>query len=443
MQTTLRAKLILLPLLFATALASAQAGVVSLNATVDMSAQQGGVMGFYNFASPARIANGDHVSLTVDFLGSENVTISGQSAVLWPLMLSGNNDSSFVINNANVNLQGFSGTGGAVANYLLGTQSSGQAHIGPFLSNFLTSSQSVTFSGFSTSFDVQSISVSPQFYPSLSVQTLGNATLQNDTTPASQEFLDSFDNAQSTISQFGPGASLTREDVIRSRDTIQDVLARRAAIELEYQQTTRAIWTDFWIDVADASLASFEALGCVATAGVGCAAIVGAEYAAEELLEWGTERVLCERGDVNCEVGVNLAYFTVNPTFESFNFDVSYSIRPDRSYLFDWLDVGDTIGLKMPLFGDSDALTLVTLAGIEGSSVTLHFDGVRQVANAVPEPGTLALFVLGLAGLAASRRRKQWPSGALRQHCFGVVYYLCGPSCSVRSSRSTLRANDQ
>lgn len=160
----------------------AQAATVSINATVDMSTQQGGVMGQTAFQNPYRIANGDHVSLAVDFLGAETVTVGGQNSILWPIVLSNNNDSSFVINNTNVRLLGFSGTGGAVANYSLGTQSSGMAHIGPYLSNFLTSEQTATFSGFNASFDVQSIAVSPQFYPSIWVQAFGRATLQNDTT---------------------------------------------------------------------------------------------------------------------------------------------------------------------------------------------------------------------------------------------------------------------
>lgn len=58
-----------------------------------------------------------------------------------------------------------------------------------------------------------------------------------------------------------------------------------------------------------------------------------------------------------------------------------------------------------------DFLNTVTLTGAElppGATLTLDTGQVFQSALAVPEPGTFVLMAIGLAGLAATRRRKTY-----------------------------------
>jgi len=140
----------------------AQAAQVNANATVDLNS------GLFQFQAlsggPVSIANGDSVSFAVDFLGNQTLTINNGGELLRAWLYGEDNNSMFTINNAVISLLGFSGTGGALSTYSLGTQSSGAVHLGPELSDFLTSGQSVTFSGFQATYDVQSIAVSPHSY---------------------------------------------------------------------------------------------------------------------------------------------------------------------------------------------------------------------------------------------------------------------------------------
>lgn len=139
---------------------AADSALVSINTTHDplggqVAALDNGVVS---------IANGDHVELSVTFRNGLALTI-GDGAEFFGGWLSANdNNSSFTINNASIEFLGFSQSGGAASLYSIGTHSSGLAHLGPLLNDFLTAGQSVTFSGYRAIYDVQSIAQSPHDY---------------------------------------------------------------------------------------------------------------------------------------------------------------------------------------------------------------------------------------------------------------------------------------
>lgn len=124
------------------------------------------------------IANGDHVVLTVGFLNNLVLTlgdtIGDGSEYFSGWLAAGDNASSFTIDNSTIEFQGFSATGGAAAFYHIGMQSGGAAHLGPYLNDFLSAGQRVTFSGYQVTYDVKSIGRSPHDYGNLLFYANGN-----------------------------------------------------------------------------------------------------------------------------------------------------------------------------------------------------------------------------------------------------------------------------
>lgn len=113
------------------------------------------------------ISNGEFVDLTVNFTDNMALTIGDGSEYFSGWLYAGDNNSGFTIDNATIEFLGFSGTGGASSTYNLGLQNSGVAHIGPYMSDFLTAGQSVTFTGYRVTYDVVDIAVSPHDYGSI------------------------------------------------------------------------------------------------------------------------------------------------------------------------------------------------------------------------------------------------------------------------------------
>jgi len=116
---------------------------------------------------PVSIGNGDFVDLTVNFTDSMALTMGDGAEYFAGWLYAGDNNSGFTIDNVTIEFLGFSETGGASSTYNLGTQSSGVAHLGPYMSDFLSTGQSVTFTGYRVTYDVIDIAVSPHDYGSI------------------------------------------------------------------------------------------------------------------------------------------------------------------------------------------------------------------------------------------------------------------------------------
>ncbi len=90
---------------------------------------------------------------------------------------------------------------------------------------------------------------------------------------------------------------------------------------------------------------------------------------------------------------------------ESMDIDLPF----DRAFVSGWIDISFTVSID-DVLGGEEALTLQffldnCMPGECSQFTSVFLDNISVVAQ-VPEPGTLALFGIGLLGLAFGRRRK-------------------------------------
>ena len=145
-------------------LIATQANAIIIDTTYDLNAGPSIVA---LDGGPVSIGNGDFVDLTVNFTDNMALTIGDGAEYFSGWLYAGDNNSNFTIDNITVEFLGFSETGGASSIYNLGSESTGAAHLGPYMYDFLTAGQSVSFTGYRVTYDVIDISVSPHDYGSI------------------------------------------------------------------------------------------------------------------------------------------------------------------------------------------------------------------------------------------------------------------------------------
>lgn len=81
----------------------------------------------------------------------------------------------------------------------------------------------------------------------------------------------------------------------------------------------------------------------------------------------------------------------------------------DRAFLSDWIDISFTVSIEDVLDGEFMTLQFFLDNCIPGECAqltTVFLDNISVMGQEVPEPGTLALFGLGLLGFVFGRRRR-------------------------------------
>lgn len=151
----------------------AMAAVVTINETIDIEGYVSNASIFETIPT-ATIASGDSVDMTVNFANNKALKMGDGSETFRAWLDGVGNGSMFTIANVQVTFLGFQGTGGASSTLNKASESNGAAHIGPQFSNFLSTGQSIQFTGYHVTYNVTSLQVDPNTYANIWFIQSGN-----------------------------------------------------------------------------------------------------------------------------------------------------------------------------------------------------------------------------------------------------------------------------
>lgn len=156
----------------------AAAAPVTINHIVDLSGavvQNNGfgdyVSKVYDFPPSLQIGSGDAVDMTFNFASGQSVRMSdfaqGNGSLMTAWMAQDSsidpvNTSIFSIANAYVDL--LDAGGNVIRSVQVGSDSSGESHLGPEVNNILNAGESLLFSGYHAYFEVVSLQNDPSHY---------------------------------------------------------------------------------------------------------------------------------------------------------------------------------------------------------------------------------------------------------------------------------------
>ena len=153
-----------------------QAATIVVDETIDIAGYTGSDEFFP--IDPVTIAVGDSVDLTVRFSDDLSLHMGDGNEVFtaWLGLSSTGNAGGFMIANVQVQFLGFQGTGGAPDTLTLANQTAGSTFIGPMFDDFLSSGQSVEFTGYNATYDVTSLPAggAPNSYDDIFFRQLGD-----------------------------------------------------------------------------------------------------------------------------------------------------------------------------------------------------------------------------------------------------------------------------
>lgn len=156
----------------------AAAAQVTINHVVDLSAavvQNNGfgdyVSKIYDFPPSVQIGSGDAVDMTIGFASGQSMRMSDLGQANGSLMtawlaqdssIDPVNTSIFSIANAYIDL--LDAGGNVIRSVQVGSDSSGESHLGPEVDNILNAGESLLFSGYHAYFEVVSLQNDPSHY---------------------------------------------------------------------------------------------------------------------------------------------------------------------------------------------------------------------------------------------------------------------------------------